>query len=228
MADFDYQWKNLPSKFIEYNEDRVKEFLTFTKLNPKKHIQGMDCLDAGCGNGRYSYAMLKLGAKKVVSFDVSEEAIKKCKSVNSNAFVNNIMELEPNPVYDFVLSWGVLHHTPNPHEAFKRVASQVNRENGILHVMLYHKDTQPPYEEGRKIWKDLSEQERIQYCKEKVKQVGGTIHGWYDAFNPTYNFSYIKEDIKIWFKEEGFCKIKLITEFNINMRGTFTKRKFWF
>ena len=200
----------------------------FTKLNPKKYIQGKDCLDAGCGNGRYSYAMLKLGAKKVDSFDISEEAIKKCKDVNPNAFVKNIMELQPNPVYDFVLSWGVLHHTPNPREAFSRVASQVKKENGILHVMLYHRDTQQPYEEGRKIWKDLSEEERIQYCKEKIKKSGGTIHGWFDALNPTYNFSYTEEEIKKWFQEEGFHNTKLITKFNINMRGTFARKKFWF
>ena len=35
------------------------------------------------------------------------------------------------------------------------------------------------------------------------------------------------EDIKKWFEEEGFSKIKLITKYNINMRGTFIKRK-WF
>jgi len=27
MRDFDYQWKNLPDKNIEYNDDRIKEFL---------------------------------------------------------------------------------------------------------------------------------------------------------------------------------------------------------
>ncbi len=129
------------------------------------------------------------------------------------------MDLEPNPVYDFVLSWGVLHHTPDPRAAFRRVVSQVKRKNGMFHVMLYHKDTQRCYEEGRKIWKDLLEEERIRYCKDKVKQFGGNIHGWYDAFNPTYNFSYTEDEIKKWFEEEGFHKIKLIKKLNINMRG---------
>jgi len=223
MEDFDYQWKNLPSKLIEYNKSRVKEFLNFTKLDSKKYIQGKCCLDAGCGNGRYTYAMLKLGAKKVVSYDISKEAIKKCKSINPNAVVKDIMELEPNHIYDFVLSWGVLHHTPNPREAFRRVASQVKKETGILHVMIYNKNTQIRYAEGRRIWKKLSEEERIQYCKRKVEQYGGNIHGWYDAFNPTYNFSYSAEDIKKWFEEDGFYKIKLITKGNINMCGTFVR-----
>lgn len=220
MPDFDYQWKNLPSKFIEYNNDRVKEFLKLTGLRPED-IRAKNCLDAGCGNGRYTYAMLELAAEKVVSYDVSEEAIEKCKNINPNAFVKDIMTLVPNPVYDFVLSWGVLHHTPNPREAFKRVASQVKKENGILHIMLYHKDTQQLYEEGRIIWPDLSEEERIKYCEDKIKRCGSTIHGWYDALNPTYNFSYYEEQIRSWFEEEGFCKIKLITKYNINMNGRF-------
>ena len=41
MTEFDYQWKNLPSKDIEYNDLRVKEFLLFTKLNPEKFSAGI-------------------------------------------------------------------------------------------------------------------------------------------------------------------------------------------
>ena len=93
MTEFDYQWKNLPSEDIEYNELRIKEFLTFTKLKPEKKILGKDCLDAGCGIGRYTYALQKLGANKVNSLDISQEAINKCKEINPNAFVFNIMIL---------------------------------------------------------------------------------------------------------------------------------------
>ena len=28
------------------------------------------------------------------------------------------MNLLPNPIYDFVLSWGVLHHLQDPRDAF--------------------------------------------------------------------------------------------------------------
>ena len=78
MVDFDYQWKNLPDKGIEYNDDRIKEFLSFTKLG-SRDIAGKNCLDVGCGNGRYTYAMMKLGAVKVDSFDISEEGFIKIK-----------------------------------------------------------------------------------------------------------------------------------------------------
>lgn len=214
MTEFDYQWKNLPSKSIEYNHDRIEEFKKLTNLN----VSGLHCLDAGCGNGRYTYAMIKLGAI-VDSFDVSWEAIRKCQEINPYAFTNDIMLLKPNPLYDFVLCWGVLHHTRNPREAFKKIASQV-RLKGILHIMIYHEDKQKKYENGRKIWRSLSEKEKIKYCKAKAEKLGGTIHGCYNAFNPIYNFSYHEDEIKQWFEEEGFDDIKLIKKYNINMQGT--------
>jgi len=221
MTEFDYQWKNLPSKDIEYNDVRVKEFLSFTKSNPEKAILGRDCLDAGSGIGRYTHAMQKLGANNVKSIDISSEAVKKCKEINPNSFVLNIMDLEHNPIYDFVLSWGVLHHIEEPRRAFSKVASQVKKENGILHVMLYHKDTQKVYEEGRKIWSKLSLDQKVNYCKKKVQQFGGTIHGWFDAYNPTYNWGFTEKEIKNWFEEEVLSNIKLVTKHNINMNARF-------
>ena len=221
MTEFDYQWKNLPSDEIEYNDLRIQEFLSFTNVNPEICIQGKDCLDVGCGIGRYTYAMQKLGANKVYSLDISSEAINKCRKINPNAFIFNIMNLLPNPIYDFVLSWGVLHHLQDPRRAFSKVASQVKKENGILHVMLYHKDTQKMYEEGRKIWPELSLDQRLAYCNKKAQSNGGTIHGWFDACNPSYNWGFTEKEIKNWFKEEGFSNITLVTKHNINMNGQY-------
>ena len=97
------------------------------------------CLDAGCGPGRWTYSMQQLGAKNVDSFDVSDEAVKRCMEINPDAYVGSIFDLKPNPVYDFVLSWGVLHHNKNTREAFSKVASQVKKD-GMLHIMVYNKN----------------------------------------------------------------------------------------
>ena len=79
MTEFDYKWKNLPSEEIEYNDVLINEFLSFNKLNPEQSIQGKNCLDAGCGIGRYTYIMQTLGANSVKSIDISSEAIKNVK-----------------------------------------------------------------------------------------------------------------------------------------------------
>ena len=218
VPDFDYQWKNLPSRFIEYNGDRVKEFLKFTGLK-RKSLKGKVCLDAGCGNGRYTFAMLELGAKVVDSLDISPEAVAKCQQINPRARVADIQVLEPNPSYDFVLCWGVLNHVPDPRLAFSRVSSQVRKDGGMLHIMVYHKDTQKPYEEGRKAWPNLTLEQRLMMCEEKARTVGGDIHGWFDAFNPTYNWSFAEQEPAKWFVEEGFEDVRLVTKYNINMNG---------
>lgn len=224
-ADFDYQWKNLPSSYIEYNADRVNEFLSFTgirrpsRFGKGSELKGKICLDAGCGNGRYTFAMLKLGAARVDSIDVSPEAIEKCRRVNMNAQVKSIFELGLEPVYDFVLCWGVLNHVDKPREGFRKVALQL-KKGRKLHIMVYHKETQAIYEEGRKIWPGLDHDSRIELCNKMVLQKGGDIHGWWDALNPMYNWSWDEDEISKWFKDEGFTNIRLIQRLNINMQGT--------
>ena len=111
MTDFDFQWKNLldekdlknEEEKFECNQDRVKEFLELTGIKPwyKKDsfIKNKKCLDAGCGPGRWTCAMQKLGASKVDSFDMSEEGIKRCKKINPSAYVSDIWDLEPNREY---------------------------------------------------------------------------------------------------------------------------------
>ena len=239
MADFDYQWKNLLGKEVlkkeeekfECNNDRVKEFLHLTGIKSwyKKDsfIKNKTCLDAGCGPGRWTCAMQRLGAKKIDSFDLSEEAVKRCKKINSNAYVFDIWDLKPNPIYDFVLSWGVLHHTKNTRQAFSKVASQV-KKGGMLHVMIYNKENDWAYEgfrgdtcvEKHEYWMTLSDQEKIKLCEDMVKKYGGNIHLKFDALNPTYNWSHSSDEIESWFKEEGFSEIKLrMVKQNINMNG---------
>lgn len=234
LAEFDYQWKNLPSPDIEFNGNRITEFLKFTKINANQTIGGKYCLDAGCGNGRYTYAMQKLGAMRVDSFDISAEGVAKCKEVNPDAFVLDIMDLKslPRPVYDFVLCWGVLHHMEEPRKAFSKLASQVTRNKGklvspvtknggILHIMVYNKASQGSYSEDRKAWPDISLEEKLKLCEQKVKNFGGTIHGWFDALNPKFNWGFTEREVKKWFQEEGFLKIRITTNYNINIQGHF-------
>ena len=239
MTDFDKQWKDVMGEdFLTYNKDqysfnkkRVKEFLNNTGIKPwfKKDslLKNKICLDAGCGPGRWTYAMQQLSAKQVDSFDISEEAIKKCKEINPNAYVQDILELKPNPFYDFVLSWGVLHHTRNTREAFSKVSSQV-KKGGMLHIMVYNKENDWAYDGYRgdscvdkhEEWEKLTFQEQIEMCKNKAKNEGGDIHGWFDAFNPKFNWSHSADEVEQWFEEEGFKNIKLrMIKQNINMNG---------
>lgn len=216
MAEFDYQFENLPSKNTAYNKDRISELLAFTKLQ-KQFFAGKICLDAGCGNGRYTWAMRQLGAI-VTSIDISSKAVEQCKTINLDSHVRDIMTLKPNPLFDFVLSWGVLHHLADCRAAFTKVASQV-KPKGVLHIMVYHDDTQQQYVKLRIRWQTLNLEERLALCREIIRNKGGDVHGWYDALNPKYNWSYYPFEVEQWFREEGFEKIALTQRKMINMQG---------
>jgi len=238
MPDFDDQWANVMKEEyftinkgqFECNKKRVKEFLKLTGIKPwyKKDlfVKGKFCLDAGCGPGRWTCAMQLLSAKKVDSFDISPEAIKHCKKINPQAYVFNLWDLQPNPIYDFVLSWGVLMCTKDTRKAFSKVALQV-KKGGMLHVMIYDKKMDWMYDgfrgptcvEKHKIWEKLTWEEKLNMCKEMINKYGGEIHGWFDALNPTYNWSHSSDEVKQWFFEEGFTNIKQTHASNINMNG---------
>lgn len=136
--EFDAQWKHLVSKKslhdrnrFKLNKERIDEFLNDIKINEhfnsSKLIQNKICLDAGCGIGRWTWAILKLNPLRLDSFDISEEGVKLTKKINSKSFVSDIMDLKPNPVFDFVLSWNVIHHINDPRTAFSKLVSQVKK-----------------------------------------------------------------------------------------------------
>jgi len=204
---------------IKKNVDKFKKLTGIENSNKKNSLSGKICLDVGCGPGRWTYAMQQLGAKRVDSFDISHEAVKLCKKINPNAYVFDISDLTPNPIYDFVFSFGVLHHNKDPRKSFSKIASQV-KKGGRLHIMVYDKKFDSDYDGFRgktcvkkhEEWIKLSFDQKIKICKDKVKTMGGGIHFWFDALNPKYNWSFEPNEVIKWFEEENFIQINLRTK----------------
>lgn len=84
-----------------------------------QYPKGKTALDAGCGGGRYTVALKRLGFSKVVGVDFSKEGIRdaecRVRLLGSNrvAFKRaDVLHLPyPEGSFDFVFSNGVLHHT---------------------------------------------------------------------------------------------------------------------
>ena len=223
-SEFDYQWRNLPDPALEYSVARVDELLKMTGLEGE-WFKGKLCLDAGCGNGRYTWAMMQMGAQ-VDSIDTSPTAVQKTRKINQrNTNLESIFQLSDLPKYDLVWSYGVIHHTPLPEIAFEFLTQTV-RPGGYLFVMVYHKDTQRQYEALRVVFRHLPERMRLPFVQALVKflnwrrpENNNTVHGWWDALNPKYNYGFQPQEIREWFKEEGFEAVTMTQELNICMIG---------
>ena len=81
--------------------------------------------------------------------------------------------------------------------------------------MVYNNSTQQIYEEGRRLFKNFTVVEKLEY----IFRHHGTenTHGWWDAYNPTYNHSFDVDEVKGWFKD--FTDVKITKLKNINIRG---------
>jgi SAM-dependent methyltransferase len=105
-------------------------------------------LDAGCGLGRETLRMAKANRQGlVVGLELSEcvdEAARHAKKQGvENAFYVQadlmVPPLKPG-VFDFVFSEGVLHHTPDTHQAFKALTPLLGN-GGEIAFYVYRKKT---------------------------------------------------------------------------------------
>jgi ubiquinone/menaquinone biosynthesis C-methylase UbiE len=105
-------------------------------------LEGKRCLDVGCGGGRYSIAMARLGAREVVGVDISEQGIENARLrgrdlSNLRFKIANVLELPfEDDSFDFVCSSGVLHHTTDSDRGLDQVA-RVLSPGGKLYLLLY-------------------------------------------------------------------------------------------
>jgi len=114
---------NLFSEFDEkfYFEEPVKLLRDRFERNklPIEKFQGQKALDAGCGGGRYTVALRKIGFGEVVGIDISKPGLKNCRARLAQKNINGISYKEGTVLdlpfddesFDFVFSNGVLHHT---------------------------------------------------------------------------------------------------------------------
>lgn len=100
-------------------------------------------LDAGCGSGRYSVALKRMGVRKVVGMDYSKNSIDFAteNSVNLGSDINfvqgTVLEVPfEHESFDFVFSNGVLHHTSDTERGLAEI-QRVLKPNGQCWLYLY-------------------------------------------------------------------------------------------
>jgi len=155
LASFDYQWGELPEGEAmlsdEWLRDRVDGLLADELLGiDRGWFPGRTALDAGCGAGRWSLGLLRLGCQ-VTAIDASAHAVDATaaqmqrlipQAVAAGRFEArraNVLDLPTDLAarrFDLVFSFGVLHHTGDTRRALSNLASVV-APDGVLFVYLY-------------------------------------------------------------------------------------------
>lgn len=135
-------WWLKVNKGIGYVQDLGLLFREQTGRD-KEFLAGKSVLDAGCGGGRFLKYVSQSVGSKIIAFDLGF-GLRLAKEKNSSA--NNIAYVQGNilnppfrkGVFDFIYSFGVLHHTPDPKNAFSKIAS-LTKIGGQFAIYLYYR-----------------------------------------------------------------------------------------
>jgi SAM-dependent methyltransferase len=153
-------------------------------------------LDAGCGGGRWTVALLRLGAR-VTAIDVSEAALQRTRGAAGQAtrlrtIRANVLAL-PDEItgarFDMVFSFGVLHHTGETLRALRNVARLVH-DDGLLCLYLYGADS---WSWSTRLRTDLLRlrlasvpfADKVEYLKRRFPE--RDVHQCFDLLSPTIN-----------------------------------------
>ena len=219
-ASFDFQWDQMPTgralpsdpEFMAGLEDQLAAMIRV----PRDWFAGKQVVDIGCGLGRYSFGMLKLGAR-VTSCDQSEAALRRtaelCREFGDRSALKRVdlLEWDDTAEYDLAFSFGVVHHTGNTYLAIENVCRKV-KPGGRLFLMIYGvPETRPAflevneYERIAEEIRGLSFGERKALLEQRFGKDGA--HGWFDATSPRINDRLTLEEIVDLLTELGFHRI---------------------
>lgn len=110
----------------------------------KKWLKNKIVCEIGCGGGHITNYISNF-CKSIEGFDISAKSLafanKKNKSFNCKFAKGNIMDdnfvFKHKNKFDWVLAYGMLHHTSDPNKAFNNLLSLV-KPNGYLTVGVYN------------------------------------------------------------------------------------------
>lgn len=108
--------------------------------DPEKVFGGKICVDAGCGSGKFSATLARLGAAKVIGLDIGEKGLEFARKQAAKVPYGNRLDyrlaslldipLEDGSV-DVVWSNGVIHHTLNYERCLEEFA-RILKPGGTL------------------------------------------------------------------------------------------------
>ena len=218
---FSYQWEEIREGAAllgdaAWESQMVEQLCTYSGYS-EDWFKGKKVLDAGCGNGRWSYVLSELGAD-VMAIDQSSNGINSVKTLLANHPTFNAQQadiLSPLPFsseFDLVWCYGVTHHTGYTELACKNVAATV-KPGGRLFLMIYGEPTKlhefaeiNTYVEHRRATGSMTFDEKRAYLSERYPEE--LVHGYFDAVSPEINDLHRWDEVEGWLIELGFTRIR--------------------
>lgn len=164
--EFGENWTRFVNRNL--NEERIqvaqKHLLDFMG---RDDLKGLDFLDIGCGSGIHSLGAHLSGAGKIHSLDYDPNSVGATTMVREKVGNPDNWHVERGDVLDrayidslgkwnFVYSWGVLHHTGDVWGAIDNAQSTV-APGGLFYVALYAEDVQTDPEFWLRVKKEYNE-----------------------------------------------------------------------
>jgi ubiquinone/menaquinone biosynthesis C-methylase UbiE len=148
-------WEAMPMTYRDWNaasrsttrDQAVSDFLSGNPWLTEDLFarqKGKSVLEIGCGSGAASVLFARAGAR-VAAIDLTQVAVDMTTTHTEGLGVTvERMDAEqlafPDESFDYVFSWGVLHHSAKPEKAFAEVA-RVLKPGGSALIMVYSKSS---------------------------------------------------------------------------------------
>ena len=124
-------------------EPHIPGFAEFSRWKGKK------VLEIGCGIGTDTMNFARAGAK-VTAVDLSGDSLEIARKRAEDLEIDNIRFYQSNaeelssvvPIerYDLVYSFGVIHHTPHPHNVIEQIRRFMDADS-LFRIMVYHRNS---------------------------------------------------------------------------------------
>jgi 2-polyprenyl-3-methyl-5-hydroxy-6-metoxy-1,4-benzoquinol methylase len=136
-------------RFKRASDHFATEKAPFDRFIPYDRIANHDVLEIGTGSGFHSELMARAGAR-VTGIDITDAAVGRTKERFSVKGLEGKFEQwdaeQPRPAFrhrfDFVWSWGVVHHSSRTARIIRNVADWLT-DDGEFSGMVYHRDSLP-------------------------------------------------------------------------------------
>ena len=210
-------------------------FRAKTNLTPEQ-VNGKLVLDAGMGAGRFTDILVRWGAFVVgVDLSFAVEAAQENFGHNQRVLIcqGDIARLPfREKTFDYIISLGVLHHTPHTRRYFSHLP-RLLKPGGEIAIWVYSKE---PHYRNRQAWipftSCLPHGLFYRFCKVFVPWAHGKprsplrlylkrafpysdqglglendILDTFDAYSPRHHGTHSQEEVQRWFREMGLVEI---------------------